>query len=226
VRLKARLLNALRQPRVEPALDVAVRVIGWLRPAFLSRDSLKMCWRVQALPPGPPLGAGYELRSLPLGTLPDGWIDTVCASGMQVTQATWDREFRDNAGARVYAVYAGGQIVATAGVRGVKNVPWAAYLSWVAARPDHQGQQLGRHVVTAAMRHVLEHGGYTHLFLVTNDHRVPALSLYLRLGFLACLNSWDATLHYRWVRLGPVLRAPVVYCRDVSHRQAVDMLAD
>lgn len=55
-------------------------------------------------------------------------------------------------------------------------------VGWVATDPDHRGRGLGRVVVAAAVAR-LEGAGYEHIYLKTDDHRLPAIRVYLSLGF-------------------------------------------
>lgn len=60
--------------------------------------------------------------------------------------------------------------------------PNAGVLDWVMADPDHAGRGLGR-VVTAAVTRLLIQRGYQRIYLLTDDWRLPALAVYLQLGW-------------------------------------------
>jgi mycothiol synthase len=79
-------------------------------------------------------------------------------------------------------------------------------VGWIAAEPDHAGRGLGRSV-TAAVTTRLVDAAATSIFLRTDDFRLPALAIYLRLGFTPHLYAPD--MQDRWAavyqRLG---RAP------------------
>ena len=60
--------------------------------------------------------------------------------------------------------------------------PHGGELGWVAAHPDHAGRGLGR-AVCAAIVVLLRARGYRRIYLKTDDHRLPAIATYLRLGF-------------------------------------------
>ena len=53
---------------------------------------------------------------------------------------------------------------------------------WVASHPDHRGKQLGR-LVTLAVLHHLRGCGFPRAFLETQLYRLPAIRVYLKLGF-------------------------------------------
>jgi len=55
-------------------------------------------------------------------------------------------------------------------------------LGWVASHPEARGRGLGSAVCVAAMRRARERGA-SGMMLLTDDWRLPALRLYLKLGF-------------------------------------------
>ncbi|MGQ9555541.1 MAG: GNAT family N-acetyltransferase [Anaerolineae bacterium] len=57
-----------------------------------------------------------------------------------------------------------------------------AELGWVGASPLHQGKGLGYQVSLATL-HYIRQRGYRAAVLFTDDHRLPAIKTYLRLGF-------------------------------------------
>lgn len=58
----------------------------------------------------------------------------------------------------------------------------AGVLHWVASLPGHGGKGLGGLVSLAALRHCAEQG-LVAAMLLTDDHRIPAIRTYRRLGF-------------------------------------------
>lgn len=68
-------------------------------------------------------------------------------------------------------------------------------LGWVAADPDHRGRRLGLLACLAVLRHASD-TGYDELFLRTDDHRLPAIVTYLRLGFEPWM--YDPSAPARW----------------------------
>ena len=73
--------------------------------------------------------------------------------------------------------------------------PFGGELGWVAGDPEHKGKGLGMAVCAAVMRRLLE-GGYKNIFLNTDDWRLPALSIYLRQGWIPLLYLPD--MEERW----------------------------
>jgi mycothiol synthase len=60
--------------------------------------------------------------------------------------------------------------------------PCGGELGWVAAHPAHAGRGLGLAVCAAVVRRYLEMG-YERIYLKTDDWRLPAIKVYLKLGF-------------------------------------------
>jgi mycothiol synthase len=69
-----------------------------------------------------------------------------------------------------------------------------AELGWVAVSPAHRGHGLGYVVCLAVLQRAAVRG--LQVFLRTDDHRLPAIATYLRLGFEPWLR--DPTAESRW----------------------------
>jgi mycothiol synthase len=78
----------------------------------------------------------------------------------------------------------GDEIVAAAGVydrhRGGKDA-WE--IGWIASHPGHRGRNLGGQVTARALAVALQLGPRP-IYLLTDDFRLPALKVYLKLGFV------------------------------------------
>jgi mycothiol synthase len=55
-------------------------------------------------------------------------------------------------------------------------------LHMVATKPEHQGKGLAK-VCSLAVVHFCAHLGFTEVYLRTDDYRLPALKMYLKMGF-------------------------------------------
>lgn len=78
----------------------------------------------------------------------------------------------------------GDRIVATASARTLpERFAGAGYLHWVASDPEARGRGIGRGVVLAVL-HRFAADGCTATVLETEDHRLAAIKLYLRLGYV------------------------------------------
>lgn len=73
-------------------------------------------------------------------------------------------------------------IAATASCRSLPDCPEVGYLHWVAVHKDYRGFGLGRMISTVALREFAEQGKASAI-LDTDDHRIPAIKTYLKLGF-------------------------------------------
>ena len=64
-----------------------------------------------------------------------------------------------------------------------KEFPYGGELGWVAGDPYHKGKGLGMAVCVAAVNRFIK-AGYHNIYLQTDDQRLAALKIYLKLGFL------------------------------------------
>ena len=76
--------------------------------------------------------------------------------------------------------------------------PHGGELSWVAASPAHAGKGLGTAVCAAVVARLLR-AGYERIYLCTDDPRLPALKVYLKLGFIPFLLAPDMPGRWRAV---------------------------
>jgi mycothiol synthase len=145
--------------------------------------------------------AGYALRSMRPDELP-AWAALL---NRNAELGEWDLERAEEVfrgGERV--PYAGcffvthdGEPVATAQLTLHRDTQYAPMpeLGWVAVSPDHRGHGLGAAVSLAVLHHAATIG-HREVFLLTDDHRLPALAIYLKLGFAPWLV--DPTAEQRW----------------------------
>ncbi|MBM3278465.1 MAG: GNAT family N-acetyltransferase [Candidatus Handelsmanbacteria bacterium] len=144
---------------------------------------LRMVYRKPTPPQVPALPQGYRLRPYQPGD-ESGWAALLNANG---ELGEWNLE-------RVAGVLAGGlvgqffvvgpnDLAACAGVHDVVldgEECWE--IGWVASHPGHRGRGLGALVTAAALAHALTLPART-IVLRTDDFRLPAIKVYLRLGF-------------------------------------------
>ena len=74
--------------------------------------------------------------------------------------------------------------------------PEPGSLQWVMTHPDHTGKGLGTAVVAAATDRLTK-AGYGRIYLSTDDWRLPAISIYLKLGWKPLLFAPD--MKTRWL---------------------------
>ena len=97
------------------------------------------------------------------------------------------------------------QIVATAqSAHGpTERHPEGGELGWVAAHPAHRGKRLGQIVCASATRR-LRDAEYRHIYLSTDDFRLPAIAIYLALGYSPSL--YTEGMAERWARVRQQIR--------------------
>ena len=106
------------------------------------------------------------------------------------------------------AVHEGGkQIVATAmALHSHSDLhPFGGELGWLAGDPAHAGKGLGM-AVSAAVTARLIDGGYRNIHLYTEHWRLPALKIYLKLGYVPFL--YTPEMPERWQAICAQLQWP------------------
>ena len=83
--------------------------------------------------------------------------------------------------------------------------PRTGQVHWVATHPTHRGRGLARATVTAALNWMRDRG-YADAVLVTQVYRLPAIRLYLDLGFRPWLDAFPE-MPARWAHGEAGLRA-------------------
>ncbi|MGD6805264.1 GNAT family N-acetyltransferase [Rossellomorea vietnamensis] len=73
--------------------------------------------------------------------------------------------------------------------------PFGGDIGFVFTNPVHRNKGLGLYVTSLATKRLIS-SGYKSIRIVTNDHRLPALKTYLKLGFKPFLYSSD--MEERW----------------------------
>ncbi|MCC9078690.1 GNAT family N-acetyltransferase [Litorilinea aerophila] len=153
---------------------------------------LHMVWPPHRLdtPPAVQMPPGYFLRTYQPGDEPSFY------AVMELAGFTgWDDEKLQPWLARVLpegwflAIHAqSGKIVATAMAthNATELHPFGGELGWVAGDPAHAGRGLGLAVCAAVTARFLA-AGYRHIYLKTDDWRLPALKTYLKLGYVPFL---------------------------------------
>ena len=92
--------------------------------------------------------------------------------------------------------------------------PFGGELGWVAGAPSHAGHGLGKLVCAAVTVRFLR-AGYRNIYLRTDDHRLPAIKVYLALGYLPFLCATD--MRRRWTEVFQRLDWP---CRPDAWMEA------
>jgi mycothiol synthase len=153
-----------------------------------------------AAPPELSLQPEYALRIFRPGEDEEGYLSVMHAAGFtQFDDASvarcLERALPD--GFFVVEHAPSGEIVATAQANHAPKPlhPFGGELGWVAASPAHSGKGLGAAVCAAVVRRFIS-AGYRRIYLLTDDWRLPALKVYLKLGFVPFL--FEAGMAARW----------------------------
>ncbi|MCK9222809.1 MAG: GNAT family N-acetyltransferase [Limnochordia bacterium] len=77
------------------------------------------------------------------------------------------------------------------------DLDWAE-VGWVTVDPAHRGRGLGL-IICAVVVDQLQRLGYKHIYLKTDDWRLPAIKTYLRMGFQPLINSDEMNTRWRAV---------------------------
>ena len=163
------------------------------------RPQLQMVWPVSSPAPEPRVPEGYQLRQM-RGTDDEAYLALMHKVGFTDWSTASLAEWRGKvlpAGFFVIEHEATGKLAATAMVSHSprEGHPFAAEIGWVGGDPAHKGKGLGRAVVAAATARALR-AGYERIYLLTDDERLPALKVYLDLGYEPHL--CDSGMAVRW----------------------------
>ena len=164
-------------------------------------DYLQMIWPWHLLNAPPPvaLSPGYALRTYRPGDEPGfyelmaragfpEWNDTYLTEWMgRILPESWFMAVQEDTG----------EIVATAMACHDHSEyhPFGGALGWVAGHPAHSGKGLGT-TVSAAVTARLIDAGYRDIHLHTEDDRLAAVKIYLRLGYIPFL--YAPGMEKRW----------------------------
>lgn len=165
------------------------------------KNQLKMIWpeKLRKSPPEVHIPTGYKLRTYRPGDN-EGFYKIMELAGFTLWNEELLRPWLSHIlpeGWFLIVHRASGEIVATAMAnhRPQDIHPFGGELGWVAGHPDHAGNGLGKAVCASVVRRLLQ-AGYRNIFLNTDDWRMPALSIYLKQGWIPLLYLPD--MEERW----------------------------
>ena len=162
-------------------------------------------WR--AAPSLPAIPPGYTLRTYQDGDT-EPYVRLMRSAGFE----SWDESKAERVFATMlpqglfFVVHDRTQaLVATAAAQGTPRLyhPNGLELGWVAADPAERGKGLGYAVCAAVTCRLLDAHPAT-MYLLTDDSRLPAIAVYLKLGWIPFLYALDFAARWRAVcaRLG------------------------
>lgn len=97
----------------------------------------------------------------------------------------------------IFLLTDGNKLIATASAlhSPIADHPFGGEMGWVAVHPEYRGRKLSEIVCNAAISRLLA-AGYQHIYLLTDDYRIPAIKTYFKLGFEPFYN--DENTRKRW----------------------------
>lgn len=155
---------------------------------------------LRELPPVRPLPPGYRVREWAgMADLP-----SLNATLQEAFAEPWDeararRELLDVPGVKaIYVVEYDGNVVGTTSSKIVPDLfPGSGYVHWVAVANDHLRRGLAAVLLNRVLHDFIERD-YHDAVLETDDHRHPAISAYLRFGFLPVYDVRGENHRERW----------------------------
>ena len=168
---------------------------------------LKMIFNAETAPlPQAEIPAGFRLRSLAENELEllnglrlsAGFVSWTPDNLRQLFERTLPE------GILLFEDAATGRLAASATAAASKLAGHSGHgsLDWVMTHPDYRGRHLGSAVCALVMRKLYA-AGYRTFVLLTDDHRLPAITVYLRLGWHPWLYQED--MGSRWRAIGEKL---------------------
>ena len=164
-------------------------------------QQLHMIWP-QTRPQGPasfPVPDGYTLRPIGEGETA-AYVRLMQRAGFTnwdetKAQAVFNTMYSDALFMIVHD--ATGNLVSTAVAQNhpIEHHPGGGEMGWVATDPDHRGKGLSYIAVSLATRRLLAEG-HASVYLRTDDVRLPAIRVYLKLGYVPFLYLPD--MAQRW----------------------------
>ncbi|MDP1604392.1 MAG: GNAT family N-acetyltransferase [Legionella sp.] len=83
--------------------------------------------------------------------------------------------------------------------------PQAGNFGWLAVDPAYRGRNLGQAISAAVTARLIE-GGYKRIYLETHDFRLPAIAIYLKMGWVPLL--YLPEMERRWALICEALQRP------------------
>ncbi len=185
-------------------------------PTSVFEGLLRMIFNAETTPL-PKIALTPEFR---LRTIADSELETYNDLRASVEFPRWEfsylREFRNKVlpdSILVVEEIATGRLAASACAERTDfpEHPELGVLGWVINHPDFRGKRLGRSV-SAAVMHRLYAVGYRNFSLLTQDFRLPALHVYLDMGWKPWLYKEDMRERWRMIAKNMGLKGEIPGC--------------
>jgi mycothiol synthase len=187
-----------------------------VHPASASLAQLEMLWPEQRFGdvPRPELPAGFVLRNYRSGDESAFFQLLERASMGRCPLDYWMQHLLPH-GFFLVEQKSSGTVVATcfASHQPTDRHPFGGNLGWLAADPDYSGRGLG-YAVTAAVTGRLVSAGYRRIYLTTDDFRLPAINIYLKMGWVPLV--FEQKMMERWKAVCEVLGRPFHYVNEMT----------
>lgn len=176
--------------------------------------------------PAPIVDPGYRLATYDPAdrALEQKWCEVLDKSGEfgTFTKKTLKSEILSTLLPRGGAfVFYGEELVACAAACSARQYDPLALLMFVVVLPEHRGKSLGA-VVTLEVMSAALRAGRVGMLLHTDEHRLPAIKTYLKLGFVP-ETDWEPSARGRWEivleRLGGSNSSPTHAVGEETTRQ-------
>lgn len=156
------------------------------------------------------LPAGFTFRFYQAGD-DAAWVDLYDAAEgiVEISLEVFRKQFYGNVEAlqqrMLFIINEAGQPIATstAWYDDIDNDASLGRVHWVAVHPDYQGRGLAKPLLSKSLE-TLRTCGHRAAYLMTSTSRIPALTLYMRYGFVPQIRS--AEDHAAWQQCQPAMR--------------------
>ena len=162
---------------------------------------LEMVWpdSLADKPPVVSVPSGYRIRQFEAAD-EEAYYDLLASASMErCSLAYWNRYILPEGFFLIESEEACEVVAACfASHQPTERHPQAGNFGWLAANPSHSGKGLGL-AISAAVTERLIRGGYKRIYLETHDFRLPAIKIYLSMGWVPLLYCDE--MRPRWERI-------------------------
>lgn len=188
---------------------VVRRLVWAIKGRPVQPDLLEMIWPEETLtfPPEINLAEGYHIRQFELSDTAN-YFNLFAEAGMEKPPLDYWEKHLLPGGFFIVEHEASGVLVAACFASHHPSLrhPKGGNLGWLAVHPAHRGRKLGQSV-SAAVTSRLIAGGYRRIYLETHDYRLPAIAIYLKMGWVPLF--YTSEMEGRWASIYQALKQPL-----------------